>query len=179
MPMTISGDGSITGLVAGGLPDATITQPELASGVSGTGPAFSAYANASQTATSNVFTKVTFQVEDFDTNNNFASSTFTPTVAGYYQVNAMLYLAGGVATTQALLALYKNGNNYQRLIDTNPSASLTSNSSTIISGSILVFMNGSTDYLEIYGYYFGGTSTFSSTNATLTSRFNASLVRGA
>jgi hypothetical protein len=145
----------------------------------GVAPAFSAYANASQTVTNNVFTKVTFQVEDFDTNNNFASSTFTPTVAGYYQVNAILYLAGGVATTQTVLALFKNGNNYQRLFDLNPSASLTSNSFTVLSGSTLIYMNGSTDNIEIYGYYFGGTSTFSINNTTLSSRFSASLVRGA
>lgn len=33
MTMTISGDGTIGGLVAGGLPDATITQAELATAV--------------------------------------------------------------------------------------------------------------------------------------------------
>jgi len=32
MSMTISGDGTITGLVAGGLPDATVTAAELADG---------------------------------------------------------------------------------------------------------------------------------------------------
>jgi hypothetical protein len=33
MPMTLSGDGTITGLAAGGLPDATITAAELATAV--------------------------------------------------------------------------------------------------------------------------------------------------
>jgi len=32
MPMTLSGDGTITGLVAGGLPNATVTAADLASG---------------------------------------------------------------------------------------------------------------------------------------------------
>jgi hypothetical protein len=32
MPMTLSGDGTIAGLVAGGLPDATVTSADLASG---------------------------------------------------------------------------------------------------------------------------------------------------
>lgn len=32
MPMTFSGNGTITGLVAGGLPDATVTASDLASG---------------------------------------------------------------------------------------------------------------------------------------------------
>lgn len=43
-------------------------------------PAFSAYANASTSLTTSAQTKVNFQVEDFNTNSNFASSRFTPTV---------------------------------------------------------------------------------------------------
>jgi hypothetical protein len=42
------------------------------------------------TITSNTFTKVQINTEEFDTNSNFDSTTnyrFTPTVAGYYQVN--------------------------------------------------------------------------------------------
>ena len=50
-------------------------------------PAFSAYSNTAQTFVNGVEQKVTFAVENWDTNNNFASSRFTPTVAGYYQLN--------------------------------------------------------------------------------------------
>jgi hypothetical protein len=179
-----SGGGSVTINEPTTASNFTATMP-AATGtvmVSGNQPAFSAYANASQSVSSNVFTKISFQLEDFDTNNNFDSTTnyrFTPTVAGYYEINSQLYLAGTVTTTQLILALYKNGSIYQRIIDTNPSASLSSNSSTTISGSILVYMNGSTDFLEIYGYYYLGTSTFSQNNSTITSRFNGCLVRAA
>lgn len=44
MSMTISGDGTITGLVAGGLPDATVTAPDLNGAQSGTAPVFGARA---------------------------------------------------------------------------------------------------------------------------------------
>ena len=151
--------------------------------VSGNMPAFSAYANASQTVTNNVFTKVALQVKEFDTANCFDNTTnyrFTPNVAGYYQVNAQLVLVGTVATTQAIVSVYKNGSANSWGINVNPSASLASNGSTNISYSTLVYLNGSTDYIELYGYYYGttGTCTFStSAPSYYTSRFSASLVR--
>ena len=54
----------------------TVNQAALATGVAGTGPAFSAYANAGQILSSGVPTKVLYGVEEFDTNNNFSSSRF-------------------------------------------------------------------------------------------------------
>jgi hypothetical protein len=44
MPVTISGDGTITGVVAGGLPDGVITASELASGQTGSAPTYAARA---------------------------------------------------------------------------------------------------------------------------------------
>jgi hypothetical protein len=58
--------------------------------VSGNMPAFSAYPNSQQTLSATTYTKILFQTEEFDTNNNYASSTFTPTVAGYYQVSTAI-----------------------------------------------------------------------------------------
>jgi len=148
--------------------------------VSGNMPAFSAYANAIQTVSSNVYTKIALQAEDFDTASAFDSTTnyrFTPQVAGYYQVNGNLRLDGSATTIQVSLTLYKNGSAYADLNDTNPTTTLSSNTFIIIGNSILVYMNGSTDYLEIYGYYYLGTCTFNSTLAPYSSRFNGSLVR--
>ena len=64
-------------------------------GLAAAGPAFSAYLSANQSVSANVFTKITFDTEDFDTNSNFSSSRFTPTVAGYYQLNAVLTTTSG------------------------------------------------------------------------------------
>jgi hypothetical protein len=145
--MTINGSGTITGLVAGGLPDSTITQPELAAGVASTGPAFIAYATTSQTPTPTVNTKVTFPTEEFDTNNNFASSTFTPTVSGYYSLSTGLYFSG---TGTKLLLIYKNGSVYAEFGRSNDTSSAS------LSGNIIAYANGSTDYFEIYCYVDNG-----------------------
>ena len=52
-------------------------------------PAFLAYKNATQGSISgNTATKITYTEELFDTDNNFASSRFTTTVAGKYYVFA-------------------------------------------------------------------------------------------
>jgi hypothetical protein len=44
MPMTLSGDGTITGLAAGGLPDASITAAELSGAQNGSAPIYGARA---------------------------------------------------------------------------------------------------------------------------------------
>jgi hypothetical protein len=78
-----------------------------------------------------------------------------------------------------VLQVYKNGSAAQRLIDANPSATLSANGYIITGASTLIYMNGSTDYVELYGYYFTGTSTFNTTTVAYTSRFSGSMVRGA
>jgi hypothetical protein len=133
--------------------DGAVTQAKLATNVAGNGPAFSAYPSANQSVTSGVFTKVTYDVESFDTNNNFASSRFTPTVAGYYQINARV-TAAGFSTNQSVLSIYKNGNEAKRLMQ------IPNNTASNISpmGSALIYMNGSSDYLEVYVYQNSGSS---------------------
>jgi hypothetical protein len=109
-----------------------------------TGPAFSAYQTTVQTLSSATTTKIQFQSELFDTNNNFDSTTnyrFTPTVAGYYQVNATVQVA--VSFTGGTIYLYKNGSNFVSGMAVNAGGGC-------FVLSYLVQMNGSTDYIEIY-----------------------------
>jgi len=116
--------------------------------VSGNMPAFSAYRSGNQTFSSNTWTKIAFNTEEFDTASCFDSTTnyrFTPTVAGYYQVNAILDL-GGSGVSFTLSAFYKNGSQFKNI-------GFISNSAEIIhTGSYLIYMNGTTDYLEVYAY---------------------------
>jgi hypothetical protein len=128
-----------------------VIQADLATGVAGTGPAFSAYQSSAQTFTNATFTKINFQTEEFDTNNNFASSTFTPTVAGYYQVSGGIYM--GTTLGFILVVAYKNGSAYKRL-----TGSSTPANGTNTYGSCLVYCNGSTDYIELYAYQNSGSS---------------------
>ena len=117
--------------------------------VSGNMPAFSASSNASQTLTTTTFTKVVLGVEEFDTNNNFASSRFTPTVAGYYQINGAIYFTGS-GLSYGSTRLYKNGSQYK----IGSFVLLTAGTQTDYISTVadVVYMNGSTDYVELYGY---------------------------
>jgi hypothetical protein len=151
------------------LPDNTGTLISTASTFGGTGPAFSAYQSSAQALTAFATTKVQFQTEEFDTNSNYDNATnyrFTPTVAGYYQVNS----AVGVGTAcQLILTVYKNGSSAKQLFWVVTFAQAAA-------GTALVYMNGSTDYLEIY------VNSSASQNITATSTatyFQAALVRAA
>lgn len=155
--------------------DGSVTQAKLSTNVAGNGPAFSAYKSSgagTQSITSGVFTKVTFDTELFDTNNNFASSTFTPTVAGYYQINSAVD-CGSSAITRAIISIYKNGTNYQY------SGAYTMASTTEFGPSIasVVYCNGSTDYLDIYVRIDGGTTLIY--NGQIYTWFSGALVRSA
>ena len=144
------------------IPDATGTMM-----VSGNMPAFSATQNASTSLTTSVTTKILFGTEEFDTNNNFSSSRFTPTVTGYYQVSACM----GIASVPANITLfvYKNGTEYKST--TNIASAYQ------IALSCLVYCNGTTDYFEIYAKQ-NGTTQGTDTTASGT-WFQASMVRGA
>ena len=110
--------------------------------VSGNMPAFSAYQSSAQTLSSSTNTKITFTTEEFDTANCFASSRFTPNVAGYYQFSTAIQM--GVLATAIILDFYKNGTLEKRVGQTNSSVV------SLISGSALIYCNGSTDYVEVY-----------------------------
>jgi len=134
-------------------------------------PAFSAYSTAAQTGVAGAtWTKVLFDTEDFDTNNNFASSRFTPTVAGYYQLNACSDLNPSSGSPQAY-GLYKNGTRIKR-----GTGSYTYISENYCNVSSVVYANGTTDYFEIYCYMQSGGQVYS---GQADCYFNGILIRGA
>jgi len=169
-----SGTGSMSLVAPVTNSNRTVTLPD-ADGiimVSSAMPAFSAYASSGTSLTSNTATKLLFDTELFDTNNNFASSRFTPTVAGYYQISGG-FLAGLLTSSNNSCSIYKNG-----------SVNLQGSGCGVVSGYIrcnvsgLVYLNGSTDYVELYGLQSSGASvtTFFSQDSLW---FNGSLVRSA
>ena len=177
MPMTLSGDGTITGLAAGGLPDATIVQADLATGVAGTGPAFYAYGTTTQTLSNGSATKIILNNEVFDTANCFDSTTnyrFTPNIAGYYQINGCCSLVSGSATQLVIASIYKNGSVYSY----GTSSPVYSTIQNFVSISNLVYLNGSTDYVELYVYHNLGSNWNTSPSQT-TTIFSGSMVRAA
>ena len=152
--------------------DLTVTFPAVTGTamVSGNMPAFSAYPSSGTSVTASTYTKITFDTENFDTNSNFASSRFTPTVAGYYQINANIRF-GPTTGTLILVALFKNGSLGVISGGNGVSAYVTPCVSAVL------YFNGSTDYVEVYGYQNTG-GTIASDSGTYYN-FSGCLLRAA
>ena len=132
-------------------------------------PAFRATIASNQSLTTNTNTKLQVASEQFDLTNDYDNTTnyrFTPSVEGYYQVNCTVYFAGS-GMSRGITRLYKNGSEQGR-------ADFLITGDAIIPYSDLVYMNGSTDYLELYGYCIFTTSAVAAVSFT---NFNAHLVR--
>jgi hypothetical protein len=122
--------------------------------------AFSAYQSVAQTVSPSTWTKVNLQSEEFDTTNAFDSTTnyrFQPTIVGYYQITGAIGTT--TSTTTRGLCIYKNGTffKYGDVI-----TSTGTNDTTTI--STLVYLNGTTDYLELWAYFVGTTPTVNASN---------------
>jgi hypothetical protein len=150
----------------------TITVPNATGTmmVSGNMPAFSVYLTAAQTITNAAFVKLAFDTKLFDTANAFNTTTnrFQPTIAGYYQMNGGFYLA---TPTTVLSSIEVNGFEYSRGVQ------FSGNGQSAYVSS-LVYLNGTTDYAELFVYQSAGISQAVNTASFLT-YFNGSLVRTA
>ena len=140
------------------------------------GPAFRAYIDGSQTISSGSQQKVTFGTETFDTNSNFSSSRFTPTVEGYYQLNATVRISGSSGTGEVMLTIWKNGSEYAR--GTNEQGTEQGNNFYSMQVSDLAYANGTTDYFEIYIQQTSGGNRDTTAGQNI-SYFSGCMVRGA
>ena len=117
-------------------------------------PAFEATKNALQYGvTLNSDVKITYETEIFDTAGNYASSRFTPTTAGKYFVycNQRIITQNNNTLSRTQLKIFKNGSQYQNAMsDFNLAENYIRATGNHISAT--VDMNGSSDYVEIYGY---------------------------
>ncbi len=93
-------------------------------------------------------TQLTFGNVVLDSNSNFASNAFTPTVAGTYLVTAQAYFTDTTINTTQELGLHKNGT---EIYVTDVRANGSQQGCFVI-GTWMVQMNGSTDVLTIFGY---------------------------
>ena len=113
-------------------------------------PCFSAYSAVSQYPATSVATKVALNTKEYDVTNAFDATTnyrFQPTVAGYYQINAGISMSADTNLTNADILIYKDGAAYYgQHIDTN-----SGNQYADVSTSTLVYLNGTTDYIELWG----------------------------
>jgi hypothetical protein len=147
----------------------SIGQTYLAAGVAGTGPAFSAYLNSTQSFTGS-FSKVQCNVKEFDTASCYDATTnyrFTPTVAGYYQVSGCWTAAS--TGSNLSITIYKNGSDFKRGQNIQASAA-------VVTVCALVYLNGSTDYVELYA---ASSATQNANTGANFTYFQAAMVRSA
>jgi hypothetical protein len=174
--IVVAGDtsGSVT-LSAPAVAGSTVlTLPAVSGTVMVNGPAFSAYQSTVQSL-SVTWTKVQCNTELFDTASAFSAgivvtntdvtNRFTPQVAGYYQVNGQIQ--SNITTLGFMISCYKNG-----VAAVSGTYISVSSGTPSVNVSGLVYLNGSTDYVELFGY--SGT-TGNLNNAS----FSAFLARGA
>lgn len=159
----------------------TLTLPTTTSTLAINGPAFSAYSNANQNISTSSYTKLQFQTEEFDTNSNYDNATnyrFTPTVAGYYQIYGSAIFNIAPTTLNGVLLIYKNGSAFKSVVGFGSNLSGWFNPTI----SSLVYLNGTTDYIEMYIWQSSGsTQTIQSATSLpyLGTYFQAFLARSA
>ena len=129
-------------------------------------PAFFAYQTTSQSISNGSNVKITFNTELYDTDNKFASSRFTPTVAGTYVISAQVRTNSMSNSISCELILYKNGSVYAKSKD------------FAFDGDIPTWkmvhhvVMDTDDYVEIY-FYNGDNGAVGSNNADKFCNFGA------
>jgi len=151
---TSSGSGTITIGQSG----ETVTIPSgvTVSGAVSNTPAFFAYSTADQTINGSTQTKATLDTELFDTNNAFASSTFTiPSgQAGKYFFSYGGLIGNFVSGEWFEFFLYKNGS----ILNPSRSRSFISTSqSGVLTASVIIDLAVS-DYIDFYVLHSSGSS---------------------
>jgi hypothetical protein len=157
-----------------------ITSVTGSASLTAAGPAFSAYAGSSQTVSTGVYTLAVYNTKVFDTatcfNNTGSTVTlnglsapaysFTPNVAGYYMVTS--WMNWGSSNSRGIVQIYKNGALINEISDLNNQGQQ--------GGSVLIYLNGTGDYIQTY-VYSGSSTTFNNGSAQV--YFQAVLVRSA
>ena len=175
-----SGTGTLTISAPNTNSDRTLTLPDNSGtvlttatpGVPVGGPTFNVGIGGAQSISSSTWTKLQLTAETFDIGSCFDTSThrFTPNVAGYYQISGNVSMETSSATA-VIVALYKNGTPFRR-----GTRGAANSQSLAVGFSTVVYLNGTTDYVELYIFSSAGNITESSSEFTWMS---GALVRAA
>ena len=158
--VNILADGADNSIITSDGAGSFTASSSLASSVQSVGgiqmtPAFSAKPTSDQSITANTWTKVTLGTENLDTDNNFASSRFTPTTLGNYFINFKIYSTN--VNTYIYSAIYKNDVSFI-------TGAMNGSNAGGLSISAIVELNGSTDYVEAYTFQGGSTGGVNAAN---------------
>ena len=148
---TSSGSGTITIGQSG--ETVNIPSGTTVSGAGANTPAFEAYLSSNQAVSDNTLTKVQFDTEVFDTDGAYDNSTnyrYTPQTSGKYFFYTTVSGFGNASADLNVFTIkfYKNGSSYKQLYNDNSGNPLYNANN--FSGTV-IDMNGSTDYVEVYG----------------------------
>jgi len=148
--MTV-GNGDITGITRGAIESTAI----------GTGAVL-------QVATfqfgSGAFTKMPFSGEVFDTANCYDTTNyrFLPNVPGYYFFRVSVFI--GLGSGRGILSFYKNNGD----VGQNGQPGSNVNGGVTYANNMLIYLNGTTDYVECFVYQETGGNVTINNNGGLT-----------
>ena len=141
------------------------------------GPAFRAFRNTSvQNVSGSTWTKVELNGETFDTDSCFDSTTnfrFTPNKAGYYKFTGSVDGEAQVSTSVfGRAAIYKNGS-----VAAQGVRAPAFGDEFASQVSDLIYLNGTTDYVELYGFIAAGSVNENFINGTSVTYFQGVWIR--
>lgn len=124
------------------------------------------HTTATQSIPDTSFSQRTFGAIDIDSGGYWASNTYTPKVAGWYDVNYMDGLTTTGTVFKMQLAIYKNGSLYATSYMTS-----AGNNGTLYTFpvSAIVQMNGSTDNISFYIYQTNGSQSLNAISGAFAS----------
>ena len=117
----------------------------VAVGTGGKTVAFRGELSANQTVESGKATKVNLNTAPTDTDNALVDGKFNPSVAGYYQVSGTVNQQCSPESTNTVSFLYKNGSLYSW------GTNVAETKSAVSTVTDVVYFNGTTDYIELWG----------------------------
>jgi len=141
---------------------------------------FQVYSNANENLANNSYTQVSLNAKVFDLDSYFNTSTYryTPQVAGYYYIETQLMFAPKGADDNCALVsfIYKNGSNNHSTGSPYINASGTGRAigqvnvkvgagkENQVKANSLVYLNGSSDYVDLRGYIYNYTQSSATDN---------------
>lgn len=120
-------------------------------------PAFHYTLSSNQNIGNGIFTKVQIDNKILDTNNYFDNVTnyrFTPLIPGWYNFSfGCSFIDAFVAPQSGQVSLYKNGSVIRAA-----ASRYYDNGGDIINSNFISYMNGTTDYIELYAIIAGASA---------------------
>lgn len=116
---------------------------------------FSAYNTGGSNLAAATFTKVTYNTEEYDTNNNFDSTTnyrYTAPITGFYKFSAAFEVTAGGSDTYAI-SIYKNGTEVKRGNKLAMPSGIATTTLVVVPPPLSLTAG---DYIEVWGYNSSG-----------------------